>query len=326
MGHIDPAVALVTAGLLLVLGYIAYAALRRLPRKLRQVRANVNRHGVRYFANRRNVFRSAAVLIGAGVALRLTNSGPVVPPAIAEGFDNVTGDLPDSDIGGIGQPTGQRRFNLSAGGYDAVEWLDDGRLRITFQDDPPMQEWYLVGPKPERKVLASGRPPNFGGTRTVALNHPVSVGEYLLTGAKIEADPDSIMGMEAERTGTARFTVEPDLLLTAVEASGEDGYRAQVTVRNVGSAPYRVEGVKFGDSVPGTGTWNFMGFRSEPPVLVPTNAVTLTSDEKPFYNPETESQTVPETFRVGIWAHEQAFWFEYDAGELRRVEKTPTPN
>lgn len=313
--------ALIGVGVAVIGALTLWGLYRRLRRRYKRLRRQVDAHGPTVLASRRNAIRvgGGAILLGVGLRYGVEDGELAIP----DGVPNAT--RVESEVRALANPTpsGTRRFDLGAGGYQYAEWTADGRLEIGFYDDPPMQEWYLVGPKPERELLASGTPPTFGGTRTVGLAYPIQPGQYLLTGAKVVANPDTFMGMEAERTGTARFSVEPDVWLAAVESAGENGMQAALTVRNVGSCPVRLEGVKFGEAVPGSGTRQFIGFVDGPRRLIPGDAVTVVSEMWPFQN--GEEVRVPESFEVGLWAAEQPFWFEYDGGEVRRVEGTPTP-
>lgn len=234
----------------------------------------------------------------------------------------------DGRLGGLSNPlestpTGQGRFSLSNGGYLAAEWVGGTTLEITFDDNPPMHRWYLIGPAPERRLIESGSPPRNGGTRRVDLELPIQAGEYRLTGAEVDLQPEQI-GASSEQTGTASFRVTDDIRLMGVEPLGDGSGRAELTVRNTGSCPLEVAGARFSPAVPGTGTRKYAFFEDAATLLLPNESHTGVTTSYPFTVPNTDRVEVPDEYLVGVWAHDEPWAFRVRGDDIDALADIPS--
>lgn len=245
-----------------------------------------------------------------------SGEAPGLPESVGSSIGNVTG-APTTE------PSGQRRFRLNRAGYEYAEWTDGGDLLINFTDQPPMDQWYLIGPEPERQVLASGQPPQFGGSETVSLEYPIQPGEYILTGATVRLDPDNVLAADSERTGNARLDVTPELALLDVSPHGDGSGRAKLTLKNVGSSPYKTTGARFSADVPGSGTTNYEWFQDGEQLLIPDDGLVGVTSSRPFVVPGEGAVRVPDAYDVGVWAHGEPFAFAVRDGEIQQLEDVP---
>ena len=222
---------------------------------------------------------------------------------------------------------GETQFGMLNGGYNKASWAEDGDLAITFEDEPPMMEWYLLSPDDELRgenpsVLRSGTPPTFGGTTTITLRYPLKTGEYRLTGAKIVRDDESLLGVSSERTGTVSFPVSLELDLLDIGPHPETPQQAQLKLENTGTAPFYAAGVKFSEEVPGVGDRRHEFFAEGKTLLLPNEQATVTTRRPPFAVPNTDDAKEPNSYSVSIWAHEEAWKFEIKGDKIESRGRT----
>lgn len=261
---------------------------------------------------RRAFLGSVGVAAAGGTVGLLKNSGDVndtVQDAkeLAGGTVKVTHD------------DGTTEFGLLSGGFEKVSWHENGDLLINFADDPEMAEWGLVSPEPERNLLASGTPAEFGGTKRANLrgNYPLSPGEYLLIGAKLSKSDDNWMGVESERTGKVTFSVKPNIVLESAKPAENPAY-AELTLKNTGTAPVPVKGAKI-TGVPHD-DYRYEFFEEGETFLLPSETTKVRS-RKPVFATDSCPKH-PDRINVSLYTADSQIWNQ--TINLQPSEKNPS--
>jgi hypothetical protein len=188
--------------------------------------------------------------------------------------------------------------------FEKVSWLDHGDLEIHFKDDPDMMQWGLISQEPEREIIETGFPPQYGGRKTVRLRdrYPLQPGTLKLIGAKYEQADDSRFGMEADRTSTVTFPIEPEVSIVNAQPAS-DSERVQLTIKNTGTTPTPVKGAKI-TGVP-TEDNRYEIFQDGSVFLLPNESTTVLS-RRPVL--ASESCTYPEQFDASLYTSDQLVW------------------
>jgi hypothetical protein len=185
-------------------------------------------------------------------------------------------------------------FGLTSGGFEKVSWADNGDLLVNFEDNPDMHEFAVVGPEPEKNVIATGTPDPYGGQVRVNMNYPLEQGEYTIFGAKMDI---SGQAWEVDRTGTVKFPVNSQLEVVEV-TQADDETNADITLRNTGTAPIQALGVAF-EGIPNVFAEDYMGFKNgEKPLLLPDEETVVTSSRDPFL--KENGVSVPNQYNVSV--------------------------